>query len=564
MGKQAYDPLARFDQTVDLSDEDNEVVLCEVLPNTKRKYARTLAIFDHFVKHHPKAAVPPDIRTFKGFLRVVANSIPGRLDASKDKRPTVETMEGFRRDFETAWARERKYVFPTEVSTTMKEWIRTKLKEEVPLCTEEMDKSAFSPNDLVVTMVQLWCKDYHEYRGKYSDRSRVQLSFALLLYCFTSARTGEVHESTARKHNSTSASACYKHFRLTFQAVDGEAMLVLYYLREHVKNGWKMRRWELPVHAFYEVYSEDTNLLLNPLIYFLPLACSDGALRDYQSLGQLLDDLESGLPEGQHVLELPFKKDVCDLPLFRPFNELDRERSTGRARGADSFGKMFAALGHRAGFICNITARACRRWALMEADKHYSEAARMKFASQASSHVFGKSYAHPISEVDGQATYLGIARRESHIKNGRAMTMHHHPQLWRSLPAKLEFEFESREDIIQLNGKIENLALQIPANDAEQRQIQSERQSLYNQKNRLYMEALRHQQKAQPTGLLESGNPQPKTDVDKHTFFHYARRVMPERDLLADALLKETNPRNTSAIISGLICTDASGSVKWP
>ena len=48
-------------------------------------------------------------------------------------------------------------------------------------------------------MTQLWCNDFKEYRGEPPDRTRVQLSAAILLYCFTSARTGEVHESTARR-----------------------------------------------------------------------------------------------------------------------------------------------------------------------------------------------------------------------------------------------------------------------------------------------------------------------------------------------------------------------------
>jgi hypothetical protein len=62
-----------------------------------------------------------------------------------------------------------------------------------------MHKDGLSPNDLTVLMTQLWCKDFKEYRGEPPDRSRVQLSAAMLLYCFTSARAGEVHESTARR-----------------------------------------------------------------------------------------------------------------------------------------------------------------------------------------------------------------------------------------------------------------------------------------------------------------------------------------------------------------------------
>lgn len=48
-------------------------------------------------------------------------------------------------------------------------------------------------------MTQLWCRDFYEYRGQPADRTRVQLNAAILLYCFTSARTGEVHELTARR-----------------------------------------------------------------------------------------------------------------------------------------------------------------------------------------------------------------------------------------------------------------------------------------------------------------------------------------------------------------------------
>lgn len=69
----------------------------------------------------------------------------------------------------------------------------------MPLSDSEMDKHALSPNDLTILMVQLWCRDFKEYRSEIPDRTRVQISAAMLPYCFTSARTGEVHESTARR-----------------------------------------------------------------------------------------------------------------------------------------------------------------------------------------------------------------------------------------------------------------------------------------------------------------------------------------------------------------------------
>jgi carbonic anhydrase len=95
-----------------------------------------------------------------------------------------------------------RYIKPhycTAAALTNMQWVKKDLKEKVSLCTDEMDGDGLSPNDLAILMTQLWCRDYKEYRGKYPDRTRVQLSAAMLLYCFTSARTGEVLESTARR-----------------------------------------------------------------------------------------------------------------------------------------------------------------------------------------------------------------------------------------------------------------------------------------------------------------------------------------------------------------------------
>lgn len=158
-----------------------------------------------------------------------------------------------------------------------------------------------------------------------------------------------------------------QHFELYFQRVDGEVMIVLYYQREFIKGGWRRRKWELPIHGFYEKYTQDTMLLLNPIVYFLPMAFSDGAIRDYLSIEDLLDDADIGLPDNTDIHPISFNETVSELPLFRPYTEIMADKSTGRSRGADSFGKQFAEAGHRANFEFNVTTRACRRWALMEA-----------------------------------------------------------------------------------------------------------------------------------------------------------------------------------------------------
>jgi hypothetical protein len=62
-----------------------------------------------------------------------------------------------------------------------------------------MSRDRLSPNNLIILLAQLWCRDFKEYHGKLPKQSRVQLTALILLYCLSSARTGEVHESTARR-----------------------------------------------------------------------------------------------------------------------------------------------------------------------------------------------------------------------------------------------------------------------------------------------------------------------------------------------------------------------------
>jgi carbonic anhydrase len=71
--------------------------------------------------------------------------------------------------------------------------------EEGKLSSAEMPKPCLSPNDLTALLTHLWCNDNYNYRGKCPDRQRVALNFSTLVYCFTSARTGELHESLCRR-----------------------------------------------------------------------------------------------------------------------------------------------------------------------------------------------------------------------------------------------------------------------------------------------------------------------------------------------------------------------------
>ncbi|KAL4948932.1 hypothetical protein BDW69DRAFT_198491 [Aspergillus filifer] len=331
---------------INLDTHSNKELKRAVLPRTIKGYDSTLVLFDEFLDLHPAACFPLDIRTYKVFLEYYARITRGRIK----ERPVPETVEHFRRSFEAALSRSRDFIVPESMSITLREFIISELTHLVGLPDAEMSRDGLSPNDLTILLSQLWCRGFKEYRSCYPDRTRVQYTAAILLYCFTSARAGEVHESTARRSASRSKvpraeddgddsdlqaktmAACYKvkiqqsaptghilaniakHFILTIELVDWIPMLVLTYERN-----------------------------------------------DYGSYTEIMEELET------------VKRNLLDTPVFRPSSELNCESSTGKAIGADSFGKEFAALGHRSGYAENVTTRACRRWALMETGFEFEE-----------------------------------------------------------------------------------------------------------------------------------------------------------------------------------------------
>ncbi|KAL2808658.1 hypothetical protein BJX63DRAFT_424461 [Aspergillus granulosus] len=532
-----------FVRKVNLAKHDNSIIKRSVLPCTESEYDEALQTFDKFIEEHPGSVSPPDVQTFKAFMEYVGINIVGRLE----ERPTVDTVDGWRRKFQTGLARRRNFFTPKHVETTIREYIRTELKHMIGLSEAQREKAGLSPNDLAILMAQLWCRDFREYRGEYPDRARVQLSASLLLYCFTSARAGEVHESTRRRKRARLRmekdpdeqlrakvmAACYRHFELTLEWVEGELMLVLQYQRRYIKRGEDRTKWDLPLHLFYEIYTEKLPLFLNLLVFFLPMASADGAFRDYSRVTDILDEAEeltkAGPTEAKIVRTIYFKNSVLDTPVFRQWLECDVKKTTGKARGADSFSKQIVDLGHRSGFRININAGASRRWALQEADHGHSETARMKFAGHFDPKTYRKAYAHPISDVDGLATYLNIPARMEHIKNHRSMATNYSPHMWQSLPAKQTFEFEARGDIQKISSDIQNVRLQMKQeNDDNKKQtLHRKMRQLETQKYRAYREEL---------ARVREDNTQERGSPYEETLFQYHRRVMPERDLLAQIL----------------------------
>ncbi|KAJ5478449.1 hypothetical protein N7530_003958 [Penicillium desertorum] len=272
------------------------------------------------------------------------------------------------------------------------------------LPSAEMDKDGLSLDDLTVLMTQLWCRDFYEYRGQPTDRTPI------LLYCFTSARTGEVHESTARR-----ARARESPEEESDEALEARVMAAYYK--------------ELLIHGFYEIYKNSVPLFFNLLTFSLPLASADRAFRDYSSIEEILNVTEAygvNCSENQILEVIYFADSVRDVPLFRQFGELQIDKYTGKARGAGAFRKEFANLGHCGGYTRNVTVH----------QKH-SEAARIKFTDRrtTSELLVGVSISKIITAWD----YIII----------------------HNFSIKAKFKFQDRKNIRDLDLAIRSLGLQL-------------------------------------------------------------------------------------------------------
>jgi carbonic anhydrase len=98
-------------------------------------------------------------------------------------------------------------------------------------------------------------------------------------------------------------------------------MLVLTYTRKFVKGYWRKKTRDIPVHAFYETYTEDVCLFLNFLTFFLLMASADKAFRDYSLVGEILDQANAyakAIPSENKVLEvIYFAERVHETLVFR-------------------------------------------------------------------------------------------------------------------------------------------------------------------------------------------------------------------------------------------------------
>src|SRR5436190_16650569 len=78
----------------------------------------------------------------------------------------------------------------------------------------------------------------------------------------------------------------------------------------------------------------------------------------------------------------------------------------------------------------------------------------MKHAGQKDSNTYNNHYQPNNSGTDGQGSYFGLEVRSIVNDLFRGLTLARNPQLWQSLPAEKQEEFQNSPEIVQIEKEL--------------------------------------------------------------------------------------------------------------
>ncbi|EAW12595.1 uncharacterized protein ACLA_010210 [Aspergillus clavatus NRRL 1] len=151
----------------------------------------------------------PDLATIKDFIRFYIYSSNGMISL----RPTKSSVLNFAERFFAGFTRLTKTTFDTRdtkdvykvwrsitellpADTKCEKWISKELVQEKVIEDIRKAKHMFTHCDLTNIFVSLWTDDDPMF---IHPRYRVQLTFAILIYCYTGARIGTFIPDTSKK-----------------------------------------------------------------------------------------------------------------------------------------------------------------------------------------------------------------------------------------------------------------------------------------------------------------------------------------------------------------------------
>ena len=162
----------------------------------------------------------------------------------------------------------------------------------------------------------------------------------------------------------------------------------------------------------------------------------------------------------------------------------------------------------------------------------------MKFASHKNADIFFDFYMSQLNTVDDIKSYWNCKHRIVHLEEFRDLSLHYHSQMLQSLSTKVEIDFESRVDFINLNKKIDMLdkKLQKIIINMQSQKNRARREELYWKKRQLVSEEFSKWQKIQTHKVIVKTKNDASSIASRSSYFNRVRRLNSSRDRLAFSL----------------------------
>ncbi|KAH6995448.1 hypothetical protein BKA56DRAFT_509091 [Ilyonectria sp. MPI-CAGE-AT-0026] len=344
------------------------------------------------------------------------------------------------------------------------------LKKKIGLSDATRPKHYLTLENYMYLERQLWQEDGHEYKH---EGYRVLISAKLKCHVYTPARLGEISESSVR--SGTGKGLRYKDTTLLVAWKDSKPELRWGMKREFAK-GMQDKASQRPTHILYEDVPNQL-LVVNPMLFMISIFLAAGAVKHYQTVKQLLAIKP---PDDQSYWILNWADYVLEKPVF-PEMSVD-DSPNDKIQTGTGFSSQLTELSLQAGIQHPITVYSMRRESLIQATGNsYSKDELTKFAAHTNRVTLQRDYLSSITNVDSQACFLKLPTRSDFAENFRSMTVKRNPELFLSLPAKVQDDLRQTEDYKDIEGKISSISSQLKniADEYSIRELTRQRDQLF-------------------------------------------------------------------------------------
>ncbi|THC92169.1 hypothetical protein EYZ11_008356 [Aspergillus tanneri] len=389
----------------------------------------------------------PDLATVKDFIRFYIFSSHGMISL----RPTKSSVLNFAERFFAGFARLTKSVFDKKDTQDVYRWIAKSLVKDEIIEDKKRAKHMFTHCDLTNILVSLWNDDDPVF---IHPRYRVQLTFAILIYCYSGARIGTFIPDTSK---ADVRGLRYEDIELyIYRRPDGEIELFFRLSEIWVKNN------DNPKNTVFRVaMREHGKLRFNPVAFLLEMAFQDGAFLHMDSL----ESLKRWNPDHNEPTPLLWDPSVAKEPVLRRVTRFGGISKSPWTR--ECFCRLFRAVVSNAGYPEIITIHTLRRGLANRLDKVATEAERSQILTQKDPNIFGRSYIDSTSALSSMDAFLGEAMRLDHIEYLRGVGKYRAIGYPRQLPAERQHAIRQNKDLQDLEQRLRELTAQQAVNDSD-------------------------------------------------------------------------------------------------